>query len=147
MVKSLKKQFMKMELMRNLRVSVIFLLLCFAGTSCDKGSEGGTFGDPEGAYACQENSAYMGYREYIVEIDKVKNRTGQYIISNFHNRGDSEFVYATLKNDSVFIDHQVISGLFVDGSGRINGEFNRIELNYTTDDGNLQLQYFAVYTR
>lgn len=100
-----------------------------------------------GAYSCQENSVYSGYKKYIIEIDKVKSQEDLFIISNFHNQGNIEFLYATYKNDSIFIENQVISGLFINGKGSVNQNFNNIEIFYHTDDGNTEMEYFAVYSR
>ena len=70
-----------------------------------------------------------------------------YIISNFHDQGYADFIYANLLNDSIIIENQVISNLFINGKGIVNNPLNEIKLIYTVDDGNQEIEYFAVYKR
>lgn len=101
----------------------------------------------EGNYSCSENSAHEGVRKYIVEIDNVISQENLYIIANFHNLGDNEFLYAEYRSDTLYINNQQISNLVVNGKGAINKELNRIEFSYITDDRLVQLDYYAVYVR
>jgi hypothetical protein len=100
-----------------------------------------------GIYRCEENSVHSGYKKYLVEIEEVNNNPGQYIISNFHNLGDSEFLYATVRQDSIFIERQINGVLYFNGKGIISKHFNRIDWNYTTDNGITELDYYATFSR
>jgi hypothetical protein len=44
-------------------------------------------------------------------------------------------------------ENQVIGTLFVNGKGFVYPEFNRIELEYKTDDGVTVLDYYSLYER
>ena len=125
----------------NVLISIIIL------SSCETFRDGDVYSSLCGAYTCEETSAYEGYKKYIVEIDKVSSQDQLFIISNFHNQGLSEFIYASMIGDSLFIEDQLINGLFINGKGSVNADYNEIKLNYKTDDGNLEINYFARYTR
>jgi hypothetical protein len=126
-----------------LSMSVIFLL----GSSCETDKPPVNYTSIEGIYTCQETSAHSGVREYIVEVDRVKDHETLYIISNFHNKGENEFLFAELAQDTLIIFNQAISNLSVNGKGSIGHDFKSIHLLYETDDGIIALDYMASYTR
>lgn len=138
---------MKMERKSGKRLLVAIGILVFISlTACDTNQDR-NFTSIEGFYTCEEGSAYSGIRKYILEIDKVSSQDNTYIIANFHNQGDNEFVYAQYQNDTLYIQNQVISSLFVNGKGKVFDDFKRIELIYITDDGVLELKYSALLER
>ncbi len=128
-------------------LSLFLGVLLFAGSSCEQDNNAVVYTKLAGIYSCEESSPYSGYKKYIVEIDKVSSQDNVYIISNFHNQGYAEFLYANLRNDSLYIENQVISGLFINGKGKVNEKLNEIEFHYTTDDGSLELDYYALFSR
>ncbi len=125
------------------------LLICIAtlsiASSCEEDES--NYSDINGVYSCTEVSSHSGYRNYIVEIDKVNNQEELYIILNFHNTGINEFIYAEYRDDSIFIDNQVISTFFVNGKGKVFSDFKRMEIVYETDDGLVELEYQVVFER
>ncbi|MCF8378830.1 MAG: hypothetical protein K9H49_04585 [Bacteroidales bacterium] len=123
------------------------IIICLFPTGCELNKEGKIYPDLTGAYSCEENSPYSGYKKFLVEIDKVSSQENLYIISNFNNLGNLEFLYASLFNDTLRIENQVISSVFINGSGKVNQDLNNIEWFYTTDDGNIVLEFFARFTR
>jgi len=129
------------------KVIKLALILPICLSSCKDPTVDAVYSSPTGIYSCQENSAYSGYRKYLVELDSVQTGSAQFIISNFHNQGDSEFLYATVIGDSIFITRQAISNLTVNGKGRIASDFKTINIQYETSDGLLDLDYYAVYSR
>ncbi len=114
-------------------------------SSCEE--EEINYNDIKGVYTCTEASSHSGYRNYIVEIDKVNNQDDLYIILNFHNTGVNEFIYAEYRNDSIYIENQVISTFFVNGKGKVFSDFKRMEILYETDDGVVELEYQVVFER
>lgn len=126
-----------------------FLIIPLLGSMCISCDETGTgnYTSIEGVYSCQESSPHAGMRQYPVEIDKVKDSENLYIIVNFHNKGQSEFLYAELDIDTLRISNQVIQNIRVDGQGFIEEEYRSIQLNYLTDDGAAILDYYSAYTR
>ena len=121
-------------------------VLLSMGTSCEN-TPPVTYTSIIGLYTCLETSPHAGIRKYIVEIDRVRDHENLYIISNFHNKGENEFLYAELEQDTVVIFNQVISNISVNGKGPIGDEFRSIDLFYETDDGITSLDYIASYTR
>ena len=148
MATELKKSIMKKELRKWKIYSFVFLLVIFSLVSCEEEKADKTYTGLEGVFSCEENSPYTGYRKYITEIDKVTGQDNVFIISNFHNQGHAEFIYVNLQHDSVLlIENQVISNLFINGEGVVNDRFNEIKLIYNVDDGNQEIEYFAIYKR
>lgn len=125
----------------------ILLLTGVAGIACEQQKPPANFSSIEGIFKCQESSVHAGARNYLVEIDKVKDEEGLFIISNFHNAGENEFLYAELDADTLRIFNQVISSLTVNGKGPVGSDFRSISLFYITDDGTTVLDYFAGLTR
>jgi hypothetical protein len=122
-------------------------LLVGVCTSCNETGPSGDYTSIEGVYTCQESSPHAGLRQYPFEIDKVNDSENLYIIVNFHNKGESEFLYAELDIDTLRITNQVISNIRVDGFGLVDKEFRSIQINYLTDDGTALLDYYSSYSR
>jgi len=115
--------------------------------SCEPAETPATFTSVSGVYTCQETSPHSGVRRYVVEINRVSGSDNLYIITNFHNSGEIEFIYTEKAGDSLLIDNQVITGLVVNGSGSIAEDFRMIDLYYETDDALTVLDYYARYSR
>ena len=126
---------------------LITTLLVGVCTSCNETGPSGDYTSIEGVYTCQESSPHAGLRQYLVEIDKVNDSENLYIIVNFHNIGDTEFLYAELDMETLRITSQIISNIKVDGSGVVSDEFRSIQLNYLTDDGAAILEFYSNYSR
>jgi len=135
------------EAKRIVRWMIMTAIFAVVSTSCDKNSPPGDYSSVEGIYTCQESSPHSGLRQYPVEIDKVKGSENLYIIVNFHNKGQSEFLYAELDDDLLLISNQFISNIRVDGEGTVDSDFKSIQLNYLTDDGATVLNFYSSYTR
>jgi hypothetical protein len=126
---------------------VIFgMVLCMA-IGCEQANPPGTYSSIEGIFSCRESSAHTGSRQYLVEIDKVHDENDLYIISNFHNRGENEFIYAEYSSDTLQIFNQVLENMTINGKGIVSGDYRTIDLAYITDDGITVLDFFASYTR
>lgn len=123
----------------------LFILALTAGCETDPGT--GSPSGLTGVYSCQESSPHSGIRNYLVEIDRVKDSDDLHIISNFHNQGENEFVYASLDGDTLRIVNQVLSGWSIYGKGPVASDLRTIYLYYETDDGITILDYYCTYTR
>jgi len=125
------------------------LILCFLSFnySCDSENKNREYIHLDGVYTCEESSPHSGYKKYIVEIDRVYSQVNTYIISNFHNQGDADFLFSTYRNDSLIIENQVINGLFINGKATVSKSLDEIEFFYTTNDGRLELDYYALFSR
>jgi hypothetical protein len=130
-------------------MSVLMSLGCLllAPLSCENENQEVIYRGIAGIYSCQETSAHSGMRKYIVEIDRVREKEDLFIISNFHNAGENEFLYAEFDHDTLRIENQVISHLSVNGHGMVSEGFRIIDLRYKTDDGITILDYSATFTR
>jgi hypothetical protein len=121
----------------------LFLLLTFS--SCEK--EEKTYSSVTGSWRCEENNPVDGIRSYLVEIDSVKSETDLYLISNFYDADYNEFVFARLSGNEFTISNQVITSLFVNGTGTVNEDYTQIDWEYEIDDGIQEISVFARYTR
>lgn len=126
---------------------ISLLLILSLGTSCEPNDPPGNYSSIEGIYTCKESSAHTGLRQYPVEIDRVKDTEGLYIISNFHNQGENEFLFAELTGDTLRISNQAITDISVNGKGPVESDFRSIHLNYVTDDGVTILDYYTLFSR
>ena len=126
------------------KIFAILLLFC---SSCDDSKEDIVFNSLKGVYKCHENSVHSGFRSYLVELDSVTNQENLFIILNFHNSGENEFLYATIRNDSIHIENQLINNMFITGKGHISEDLKQIDIFYLTDDGLTQLDYYAKFFR
>ncbi|MFW5644576.1 MAG: hypothetical protein ACOCZL_01560 [Bacteroidota bacterium] len=128
--------------------NIVLLFLLFFSISCEEEKTEKTYESLEGIYRCEENSPYTGHRKYIVEIDQVNDQENLFIISNFHNQGNAEFIYANRQNDSVLlIENQLISNLYIHGEGTVNNGLNEVKMIYTVDDASMEVEYYALYSR
>jgi hypothetical protein len=102
----------------------------------------------EGSWRCEEYNPYSGNSIYMVDIDRSKNDTTVYLISNFHNLDVEEFAYAKKEEMALSIPDQVITSVRIrSGSGDISGDFTRIDLVYEISDGQYNGRVEAKYLR
>ncbi len=125
---------------------ILLLLPLLVAASCDERPEN-VYTNIEGVYTCNERSAHDGIRNFLVEIDKVQAEQNLYIIDNFHNLGDNQFIRAELVGDTLFINNQIIENLTVNGRGAVSSDFKQIEFTYITYDRFVELDYYATFQR
>jgi len=123
------------------------LLCCTLLTACNTDPLPGELDNLTGVFSCQESSTYTGVRKYLVEFDQVANSPGQYIISNFHNQGNNEFIYADYQNDTLWIINQLLGDLRISGKGPVDPDFRTVRLYYESDDGLNIYDFHALYER
>ena len=133
--------------MRKISIRTILLILpLLIAASCEDKPEN-VYTSIEGVYTCNERSAHAGIRNFLVEIDKVQAEQNLYIIDNFHNLGDNQFIRGELDGDTLFINNQIIGNLTVNGKGAISSDFKQIEFTYITYDRFVELDYYATFQR
>lgn len=123
------------------------ILCCALLSACNKDTLPGELDNLTGVFSCQESSTYSGIRKYLVEFDQVANSPGQYIISNFHNQGDNEFIYADYQNDTLWIINQLLGDLRISGKGPVDPDFRTVRLYYESDDGLNIFDFHVLYER
>ncbi len=129
------KQLYTRTVMKLSRIHLLLWVTALLVISCVKDQDPIAPEDITGVYSCEEISSHGGIKEYIVEIDRVKDADELYIISNFHNQGENEFLFAEYSKDTLWISNQAILQLSVNGKGPVDSDFRSIFLTYTTDDG------------
>jgi hypothetical protein len=138
---------MKMKKKYRIKASLLLLVPILLAASCEE-KQATTYTTVEGLYVCNERSAHAGVHNYFVEIDKVSTQQNLYIIDNFHNAGENEFIYAELVADTLVINNQGFGNfLSVSGKGAVSGNFKSVEFSYYTFDGVVQLDYYATFER
>ncbi len=138
---------MKMKKKHRINASLLILVPIFLAASCEE-KQATTYTTVEGLYVCNERSAHAGVHNYFVEIDKVSTQQNLYIINNFHNAGENQFIYAELVADTLVINDQGFGNfLSVSGKGAVSDNFKKVEFSYYTFDGVVQLDYYATFEK
>src|ERR1035437_3922323 len=104
-----------------MKISKKIILLLVAGTFFSCSNSGPVaYKSISGSWRCQEFRSIGGSRSYIVELDRTKNDTTQYLMSNFYNLEFDDNVLAHLKGTKVSISQQQIgssTSIVENGSG------------------------------
>ena len=123
-----------------------FALCCVVLVSCTN-NEPKVYTTIIGSWHCAESSPY-GSRNYLVDIDRNRTDTTQYLLSNFYNQGDTEFIFSHMSGKTLTITQQQIFSFTVkSGTGLVSTDFKRIELDYNIYDGSTEIKVHAIYTR
>ena len=121
-------------------------LCCITLISCT-GNEPQAHTSIIGSWHCAESSAY-GSRNYLVDIDRKRTDTTQYLMSNFYNQDVNEFILAHLSGKTLTITQQQILALTVkSGTGLVSNDFKRIDFDYNMYDWSSEINVHAIYTR
>lgn len=100
-----------------------------------------------GTWRCEETSSLNGTRTYLIDIDQTISDTTQYLISNFYNTGDVEYIKVKLKSNKLTITQQPTSNITVSGFSGTVIDLTKINLNYTVRDGLSDIKVEATYSR
>lgn len=128
------------------KIALCFLLPLLLFSSCEEKPEV-IYSKLDGLYNCTEQSSMYGVKKYFIEIDKTISHDNRYIISNFHNQGDVNWVYTELLMDSLIIPNQSFGTMIISGKGTVNSDFNNIYMYYKIDDGLYEIDYYCTYSR
>jgi len=128
---------------------VYIVLILLSMNSCDK--EDRVYHSITGSWRCEEFNHLLGTSVYLVDIDRKKSDSTQYLLSNFHNQDSEEsieFVYAQLIDSTLKISRQPFAGLVVkSGAGAVSSDFTLIEFDYEIFDGTNDISVHATYSR
>ena len=100
-----------------------------------------------GSWHCAESSVY-GSRNYLADIDRKLSDTTQYLLSNFYNQGDNEFILAHLSGSSLtIVQQQIVAQTVKSGTGIVSKDFKTITFDYNIYDGSNEIKVHSVYSR
>jgi hypothetical protein len=133
------------------KIFVVLIFVVAALVSCGS-NEPKVYTSIEGSWRCEEINPIIGQRIYIVDIDRKKSDTTQYVLSNFYNVDVLEFVIAKLNEKTLTISPLQQVGtqqqlVVKSGSGIVSSDFRRIVFTYTIFDGQNDFEVQAVYSR
>ena len=100
-----------------------------------------------GTWRCEETSSINGTRSYLIDIDRTISDTSQYIITNFYNSGDAEYIKVRLKNNKLTITQQPTSNLTVSSLSGTVIDLKQILMSYSVRDGLNDIKVEASYSR
>lgn len=132
-------------------IYVVLFFIVAALVSCGN-NDPKVYTSISGSWRCEEINPIIGQRIYIVDIDRKKSDTTQYVLSNFYNVDALEFVVAKLNGKTLTISPLQQVGTqqqltVKSGSGVISSDFRRIVFTYTIFDGQNDFDVQAVYSR
>lgn len=127
------------------KISILFyIILSFTIISCSDGSSNHT--SISGSWRCEEYTG-SGTSTYLLDIDRLRSDTSQYMISNFYNMGDNEFIVVKLKNGKLSLTQQPTSSYTVKSFSGTVKDLENIALTYTIYDGQSDVLVNANYSR
>ena len=127
-----------------LRTLFLFLVVVLI-TACDD-NDPKTHSSIVGTWRCEEYTP-SGTRTYLVDIDRRISDTTQYVVSNFYNTGDVEFVILKLKSNKLTLAENATSNITVSALSGTVIDLTQIILNYKIYDGKTNISVEAVYSR
>lgn len=122
------------------KLTIVFLLAVTLFISCG-GNEPIVYTSIVGPWRCEEFLPHVGLtRTYIVDITRKRSDTTQYALSNFYDVNINEFIWATLRNNTLTINEPAqpigFSNTTVkSGKGTVSADFRRIDFEYSIFDG------------
>ena len=115
------------------------LLLAF---SCE--NEGpAEFTSISGIWRCEEIDETAAVRIFNLDIDKVQSYDDTFLILNFHNAGESDYVRAYSTGDTLQIPLQGLKNFIVSGKGIIAPDFKLLTLDYVIYNNETTRHYSA----
>ena len=98
-------------------------------------------------WKCSETDSGNGTDSFLVEIEADALSASGIKIYNFNHLGANFAVKATVSGSSISIPNQEVDGFTISGNGSIAAGNERINLNYSVDDGGGRESYSAVLTK
>ncbi len=100
-----------------------------------------------GTWSCTDTQVKSAKDSYSVSISYDPSNSAQVLLRNFGFLGQDVEPYAIVTGTIITIPEQTTSGDYIiSASGKLVGK-NKIEWNYTTNDGADELNYKAVFSR
>lgn len=88
-----------------------------------------------GQWIMEDNGDVSAYRRYNVGIESVLSDTAQYAIFNFYRTGNANHVRVEVRDNEILIRSQLVNGYLIQGSGTVDGAFEKINLQYEVRGG------------
>lgn len=126
----------------------LLLTIMLISSAC-KDDSPATYSSIEGIWRCEESSATTGNRAYLVDIYRKSTDTTQYVITNFYNTGDMEYIVVKLKSGKLSLSQQPTADISIKAfAGTLTGNnYKNIGFSYTVYDGTRDINFTANYSR
>lgn len=127
---------------------LLLSILAYIFLSCEE-SGPKVYTSISGTWRCEEINPIIGDRVYLVDIDRKRADTTQYLISNFYNTSDLDYIVVKLKSSQFTLAQQSTADINIKSfNGNLIGtNFKRIELTYKIYDGIRDISASAILTR
>ena len=128
------------------------LVLLFLSTillvACDNNNEPQLYTSYAGSWKCDETGSVNGYNKpYMVNIDKNKSDTTQYIIRNFFDTGDNHIIVVRVNGTILELLQQPTSGQILRSFSGTCIPYSQMKLNFTIYDGESDVFFESIYSR
>ena len=128
------------------------LVLLFLSTillvACDNNNEPQLYTSYAGSWKCDETGSVNGYNKpYMVNIDKNKSDSTQYIIRNFFDTGDNHIIVVRVNGTTLELLQQPTSGQILRSFSGTCIPYSQMKLNFTIYDGESDVFFESIYSR
>jgi hypothetical protein len=100
-----------------------------------------------GVWRCTEITNHTSSQSYLLDIQRSVSDTTMYIVSNFHNTGDNEFVKLKLTSTKLQLAEQPSANISIKNFSGTVESLKLIQLQYTVSDVKYDSSVTATYSR
>ena len=125
-------------------ILVLFITLVFVSCTSKEPKIHTTI---EGVWRCTEIKNNTASQSYLLDIIRLTSDTTMYVVSNFHNTGDSEFVKLKLTSSKLQLAEQPTANISIESFSGTVESLKLIQLQYIVNDSRYTNSISATYTR
>ncbi len=128
------------------KIYMLFCTLILSFVSCTTDND---YQSISGVWLVEEYGSLTPYRRYNLSIRKYEAFDNVYSISNLYRSGDNNDTYIDVDSFTINIRNQTVGSYSIMGSGIIQPDFKKIDLQYNVvkSESGFEDQLHATFTR
>ncbi|HPW67004.1 MAG TPA: hypothetical protein PLY32_05375 [Salinivirgaceae bacterium] len=128
------------------KIIVLLLISSLSFLSCKNDNE---YYGICGVWSVEEYGDLTPYRRYNLSIRSHEAFDSVYVVSNLYRSGNHNETLIEVENLTITITPQVVDNYYIRGSGQIQPDFKKVNLNYhiVNTVAGIEEDVFAVFTR